>query len=359
VTTAVFVTPLLDPDSPLRGFTATHVRALATRFDRVVVVAGHARGDHDDLGVEVVTPADLPPGRGALRIGPPLARALAQVEARSLVVVDDDLACLVQARSVMHDRRLPLFWWCPGVPSRQAAMLAAVWADCLLVGAPSDAPVGCPVLTVGAGIDVDVGPATAESGFPERPPLRLIAVGRTSPHQGLPVILRALAITRSHGIDARLFIVGPAMNAAEWQHRHELESTAEGLVLTDSVRIASALPPRRLAQAMGSAHVLIDASTGNDLSRSVLEAMAAGRVVLTASATVTPMLEGASPVPLSFEAGNAVQLAERISGLSALRSTSFQDIGDALRLVVERSHSAELWAERVAGAVCFVENSQS
>ena len=293
MTTAVFVTPVLDPDSPVRGFATTHIRALASRFDRVVVVAGSARGDLGDLNAEVVTPDVSPPSRGALRVGPPLANVLAEIDDGSLVVVDDDLACLLQARSVMHDRRLPLLWWCPQVPSTKAATQVARWADALLVAAPPDSPVlGCPVFTVGAGIDV--GSAIEASDFPERPPLQLIAVGRTAPRKGLPVILRAVAIARSQGIDARLEIIGPSTNVTECQHRQELECLVKDIALTDSVRIRNAVTPRRVAEIVRRAHVLIDAGAGNDMSRSVLEAMAAGRIVLSASATVAPMLKGTS-----------------------------------------------------------------
>jgi glycosyltransferase involved in cell wall biosynthesis len=358
VTTAIFVTPLLDPDSPVRGFATTHVRALAGRFDRVVVVAGSARGDLGGLEAQVVTPDASDPSLGVLGIGPPLARVLADTDDPALVVVDNDQACLLQARSLMHDLRTPLLWWCPRIPSPHAATEAARWADALLVAAPPSSPVvGCPVFSVGAGIDL--GAATGASGFPERPPLRLIAVGRTSPRKGLPVIVRTVAIARSNGIDARLLIVGPSTNAAEWQHRGELERLVNDLALTDSVRVAKAMTPRCVGEMVRQAHVLVDAGCGNDLSRSALEAMAAGRIVVSASAALAPMLERAGPVPLSFVAGSATQLAERIAGLSAAWSSRAQDIAGALRAEVEQGHSAEQWAEHVAKAACASGESAS
>ncbi len=124
------------------------------------------------------------------------------------------------------------------------------------------------------------------------------------------------------------------------------------LVLTDSVRVADALTPRGVGEMVRQAHVLVDAGCGNDLSRSALEAMAAGRIVVSASAAVAPMLERASPVPLSFTAGNATQLAERIAGLSAAWPSRSESIAAALRAEVEQGHSAEQWAEHVAKAAC-------
>ena len=351
MSTAVFVTPLLDPDNPVRGFATTHVRALGSRFDRVVVVAGSARGDLGDVHAEVVTPDVSCSSRGALNIRSPLASVITEIDEGSLVMVDDDLACLAQARAAMPDVGPPLLWWCPHVPSALAATHAARWADGLLVAALPQSPVqGCPVFTVGAGIDLD--PMSAVSGFPDRPPLRLIAVGRTSPRKGLPVIIRAVASARAQGIDARLLILGPSTNATEWQHRLELESLVESLALTDAVGIRDPVTPGGVAEIVRCAHVLIDAGAGDDVSRSALEAMAAGRIVLSASATVAPMLEGAGPVPLCFDAGDASQLAQRIGGLSAVWSAMSESIAGELRRAVDNNHSTERWAERVAAAVC-------
>ena len=356
MTTAVFVTPALDPDSPVRGFASTHIRALASKFDRVVVVAGSAHGDLGATRTEIVT-ANGSPDHGALRIGPPLATVLAEVGADALVVVEDDLACLVQARSVICDRRIPLLWWCPHAPTAHAASQAAKWADGLLVATPADLPVlECPVFTVGAGIDL--GPPAGPSSFPDRPPLRLIAVGRTSPSKGLPVIVRAVAIVRSRGLDARLFVVGPSTNVTEWQHRRELESLVKGLALTQAVRIGGALTPCSAAEMVRRAHVFIDAGVRDGMSRALLEAMAAGRIVLSASPTIAPMLERASPIPLTFAAGDSTQLAERIAGLQAAWQTGLPSITRGLRLEVEKSHSAEHWVEQVIAAACTTTRSQ-
>jgi glycosyltransferase involved in cell wall biosynthesis len=205
---------------------------------------------------------------------------------------------------------------------------------------------------VGGG--VDVGARSGLSSMAPHPPLRLIAVGPTSAHRGLDVIVRAVAKARGRGTDARLLIVGSSTNLAEWTYRAGLESLVASLALTSSVRIDHAMTPRCTADMLQRAHVLVDAGTDDGLSRSVLEAMAGERIVISSSNAVAPMLDHASPLPLTFSAGDPVQLAERLVGLAAAWPTSLQNIASGLRVAVEAEHSIDQWADRVLGAMCAI-----
>ena len=111
MSTVVLVSRVLDPDSSVRGFVAQHVRALADEFERVVVVACRARGDVQSLGVEVVDAGD-----DVQAIETALAGVLEDAHGRTVVVVEDDLACLVASRAAITAGDVPLLWWCTQVP---------------------------------------------------------------------------------------------------------------------------------------------------------------------------------------------------------------------------------------------------
>ena len=351
MTTVILVTPLLDPSSSVRGFLAGHVRGLADEFERVVIVAGAVAADAAAPGaiapgVEVVQGPD----GDAHAIEFALAGALDDVEGRVVVVVQDDLRCLVQARAVTRESSVPLLWWCTQIPSTRAATEAARWADGLVVAAPPLAEVpGCRAWTVGAGVDVATSYPTL-TPVPPRPPFRLLALGRTAAVKGLPVVLRAVAIARSHGLDARLRIVGPSTNASEWQHRAELEALVKNIALSSVVQIDDGVEPGEIPEILRQSHVLVDAGGDDDISISVLEAMAAGRAVVTASRRVAAILPDSQPT-LTFDAGNAFELAERIVALDETWTTGLPRIGLALREVVERQHSLDRWQEQFATAV--------
>ena len=178
----------------------------------------------------------------------------------------------------------------------------------------------------------------------------MIALGRTAPEKGLPVVLRALAIARSHGLDTRLRIVGPSTNANEVRHRRDLEALVKNIALEAVVQIDGGVEPSEVPEILRRAHVLIDGGADDDMSRSVLEAMAAGRVVLTASRRVAEILPDGLP-PLHYDADDAFQLADRIVGLDETWATGLPSIGGPLRQVVEEQHSLDRWKRQFALAV--------
>jgi glycosyltransferase involved in cell wall biosynthesis len=178
----------------------------------------------------------------------------------------------------------------------------------------------------------------------------LLALGRTAPVKGLPVVLRAVAIARSRGFDAQLRIVGPSTTAQEIEHRRELEALIANIALSAVVQIDDGVPHRQIPDLLRDSHVLVDAGADDDMSISTLEAMAAGRVVLTASTRVAAILPESQPV-LSFEAANAFELADRIVGLDETWATGLPRIGNVLRQVVEREHSLDHWRRQFATAV--------
>jgi glycosyltransferase involved in cell wall biosynthesis len=166
-----------------------------------------------------------------------------------------------------------------------------------------------------------------------------------------------VAIARSLGIDTRLEIVGPSTSATEWRHRRELEALVKSVALTDVVQITEAVAHTRVPELLQQAHVLVDAGSGDDLSLSVVEAMGAGRAVVSSSAAVARLIGGVSSVPLSFEVGSAAQLAERIGGLSELWPTNLWRTGAALRVVVEENHSLDQWLDRFETAMHEIQES--
>lgn len=52
--------------------------------------------------------------------------------------------------------------------------------------------------------------------------LKLLALGRTSPMKGYPLMVEAVARARSSGTDVKLTVVGPSQTPSQEQHRQEL-----------------------------------------------------------------------------------------------------------------------------------------
>jgi glycosyltransferase involved in cell wall biosynthesis len=189
------------------------------------------------------------------------------------------------------------------------------------------------LVAIGHGIDVSDLPCVKR---PEREPLTLLALGRTSPAKGLVTILRAVALVP----EVRLRIVGPSLTDDERMHRMALERLVLDLGLLDQVEISGPVP----RHAVPSLYADVDALV-NDMREG-----AADKVVYEAAATCLPVLasnaafDALLPERLRFAHGDPESLAEAVRWvLEADR----QAIGRTLRGTVVREHSLESWADRV------------
>ncbi|WP_182086549.1 glycosyltransferase family 4 protein [Aureimonas sp. ME7] len=111
-------------------------------------------------------------------------------------------------------------------------------------------------------------PATAREG------LRLVYVGRFVGWKAIDVTLRALALARQQGIDARLDLLG------DGEERGALERLAHDLGLTDHVTFHGFQPQETCAEIMSRSDALILNSLRECGGAVVLEAMAMGLPVI-------------------------------------------------------------------------------
>ena len=330
VKTVLLVTPSNDASDPAWAFVPRHVEAIDAVCERVIVI----------------TPADGPLESSSADTRAALEDVYEGRDRETVIVVLDDISLLAQVRSEFGDRA-PLLWWSSQVPTAKVIGAAARWADGMAVLAEPDGGTGSvPLWTVGAGLELQLDVPAA----PPRPPLQLLALGRTAPSKGLTTMVRAVASARSNGVDTRLRIVGPATSAVEHSYRRALGELIRDIALTSVVTIHDAIPPAEVPAAIAGAHALIDASVDDDLRHASLEAFAAGRPVLTSNRRLLRLLPAAE-LTLDFEPGDPAQLAQRISHLAELWPANLATLAGAVHTSLaaahERSSLAPQWARAI------------
>jgi len=105
----------------------------------------------------------------------------------------------------------------------------------------------------------------------------MLSVGNLVPLKGHDLVIEAVGLLRSQGLDARLCIVGTG------SVRAELESLTAQLGLTGAVRFIGALPQVELADWYGAADMLVLASEREGWPNVLLESMACGTPVVATS----------------------------------------------------------------------------
>jgi glycosyltransferase involved in cell wall biosynthesis len=217
-------------------------------------------------------------------------------------------------------------------------------ADAILTSLPGAYPLPGPkVHVIGQAIDVD---AFAPVPAPAGPPLRLLALGRTSPAKGFPTVIEAVRQLHGADIDVRLRIVGPSTTEEERSHRLELQRFVDRSQLAGIVTLEEGVPRREVDRLIGASHILLNAMVAGSGDKVVFEAMAMERLVIASNPAFSQLLGGLQ-LDLTFPQGDASALADRIDRAASSAPSTRRAVGDALRARVASDHSIGHWADSV------------
>ena len=257
------------------------------------------------------------------------------------------LAILAYPFAAVARRPLAL-WYAQGGVDR-SLRLASRLADYLLTPTRDSFPLAGEAVerrlrVTGHGIDTS---RYAPDGTPPARPPRLLAAGRLSPSKRYDRLLDAVALMHSDR-DWRLRIAGPPLYPSDVAHAETLRERARALGIAERVDFLGAVPYEGMPAEYRGAWVLAHTSATGSLDKVVLEAMACGTPVIStapSSRTAFGSLAETLWCPDDRPAGIASALARALDWAPAQR----EEVGARARAVVQREHSLEGWARRVAG----------
>lgn len=336
----VLVTQTLDPAHPALAQTIDLARALAEHVDELAVVARDVEWPLPANAGARTFDAPSRPGRVAA-----FERALA----RSSHGADGVLVHMVPqfallAAPIARARRVPLLLWYTHWARTRTLEAAARAASAIVSVDRRSFPIAsAKVFPIGHGIDLAEFPCADRDGEGD---FRLAALGRYSRAKGLETILRGLKVALDGGVDARLEVFGPALNAAEREHRAELERLVGELGLDKRVRLGHAVLRAEVPEVLARARALVNNMEAGAPDKVVYEAAASCLPVLVSNPVFDALTDGLD-AQLMFARDDPAELAERITELAALAPATRAAIGGALRERVAADHSVEHWADAV------------
>jgi glycosyltransferase involved in cell wall biosynthesis len=343
VTRLIFVTQQVDPGHPALAATVPKIRALAERVDEVVVLADRSvAGALPDNCRSVAFASRSRAGRGA-RFEALLARELFP---RPVAVVAHMCPIYaVLAAPLTRSLRVPLLLWYTHWARTRTLEAAARAATAIVSVDRRSFPIeSAKVVAIGHGIDLREFPcadrSNGASGF------RLAALGRYSRAKGLETILRGVQLALERGVDVRLEVFGPALNAAEREHRGELERLVGALGLEKRVRLGHAVLRSEVPGVLARAGALVNNMQAGAPDKVVYEAAASCLPVLVSNPVFDELTDGVG-AQLMFARDDPDELAERIGALVSLVPGARAAVGRALHGRVAEHHSVEQWADRV------------
>jgi glycosyltransferase involved in cell wall biosynthesis len=341
----IFITQQVDPGHPALAATIPKIRALAERVDEVIVLADR------------VLPGTLPAncrslsfgartkvGRG-LRFEAALTQELARSPCPVALVAHMCPIYAVLAAPLARPLGVPVLLWFTHW-KRTRTLEAAEKASTAIVSVDTRSfPIRSrKVVAIGHGIDLNE--------FPCRPDgqrssdLRIAALGRYSRAKGLDTVIRAVGLSVSRGVDVRLEIHGPALSAAEREHRGELDGLVGGLDLATRVRLEPAVLRSEVPTILHRADCLVNNMEAGAPDKIVYEAGASCLPVIASNPVFDELLDGLA-VPFRFRRDDPQELAQRIERVAVMTPEQRASVGRVLRERVAADHSVEHWAERI------------
>jgi glycosyltransferase involved in cell wall biosynthesis len=328
----VVITQRVDPDHPALGATVPMLRSLAARVDELVVLTLSARE------------ASLPANTVIKEFGAPTRtlrgarfETLLALELRSrpaAVVAHMSPIYAVLAAPIVRPLRIPLLLWFTHWRSSRLLHFAERVSTRVLTVDRRSFPFHSPKVTpIGHGIDVAALPCLE----PPPGPLRLLALGRTSPAKGLETLVRAVRLLPDLGVELELR--GPSLTPEEKAYRSSL-----------GVEVQPPISRREIAGVFATAAALVNNTRSGALDKVVFEAAASCLPVIVANPGFDELVAGIEPA-LAFPQDDAEMLAERITALVEAGPEVRRRVGRELRARVERDHSVDRWAERVLESV--------
>jgi len=344
------VTQLLDATDPVLGFVPGLLPALASRCERLVVIANHVRAIPEGVDADVVS---LGKERGdgsvirSIRYERTLLR-LARDRSFGGLLAHMGPVYATLASPVVRPRGMRVALWFAHPRDSRRLALAERFSDVVLTSLPRAYPRrSSKLVAVGQAVDTARWPfaAPAKRGTS----LRVLALGRTSPVKGYPVVIRGIERARDMGLGVQLLLVGPSTTSQEIAHRCELEDLVEALRLSDAVDLRDGMPPDALPHIVADADVVVNATQAGSGDKTVFEAMASGRPVLVSNPAFSDAL-GDLPVNLMFPEGDSYVLAKRLAMITRMSAAERERLGRLLRERVVNGHSLDSWAGAVTRA---------
>ena len=327
-----------DLDDPVLGFTTSWIRETAKLVESIQVITmrqGHVNLPKNVSISSVGKERGFTEPRRALEFYRHLLRILHQ---QHIDVCFSHMIPIfsVLAAPILKSRGIPIVTWYAHRQRSFILNLAHGLSDRMVsINLTSYPYPGSKLTILGHGIDTELFKPTSTIS-PADPPL-ILFVGRLSPIKDPVTFIRATRLlTETHRFQVAL--IGPILER-DREYSKILMEEVESLQKTIPAQYIGGLPQKQLASWYQKCFALVNCSPSNNaLDKTVLEAMACGKLALTSISGFETTMEQETPF-LLFQAGDPSDLASKLGNLLKLPTQSAGEMGRYLRSQTVQNHS--------------------
>jgi glycosyltransferase involved in cell wall biosynthesis len=202
---------------------------------------------------------------------------------------------------------------------------------------------------------VEVGHGIMVSRFATKPdwstikdrPWRILSVGRLSPIKDFETLIRAIAELRGRGVRIEARIVGRPVMASDHQYSRDLQELVTELNLVDVITFTGFVSYEDMPHQYQWADLIVGCTPPGGIDKVILEAMAAGCLVLTSNTVMKRHLGGLGD-QLIFEYKNQKDLAQKVSVVMSLDPSQLFAMSEELVMLVQEHHATQQVVEKIS-----------
>lgn len=174
---------------------------------------------------------------------------------------------------------------------------------------------------------------------------RFVAIGRFVEQKGQLLALDAMAALIQTHPDAHLTLIG------DGAMRHQIEARIASLGLNKNITLTGWVDEARILSELQSAHALLMPSFAEGLPMVIMEAMAAGRLVIATYIAGTPELVQQGETGWLVPAGDATALSDAMRALAQTPPEELAMMAQTSRARVLERHNVAIEAAKLASHI--------
>lgn len=200
------------------------------------------------------------------------------------------------------------------------------------------------IIVTGHGIDTDRFKPMANLDINKKE-ITILSVGRISPIKDYETLIKAAdTLINEDGIkDLEFIIVGGVPLASQEKYYEWLKQMVKELKLEDKVKFIGPVPYDEVVSYYQGCDIFVTTSQTGSVDKTVLEAMACEKPVITSIGAFKNIL-GAYSKDLMFKGKNPADLAEKLAHVIQMDENLRHRLGSDMRHIVEEAHRLDTLA---------------
>ena len=336
----LIITQVLDTEHPILGFFHRWVAEFSTQVDSIEVIALQV-GKYDLLTNVHVHSLGKESGENRLKYLWRFYKNIWQLRHSYdgvFVHMNQQYVLLGYPVWKLFGKRIGL-WYAHGAVSTSLA-LAVSLADTVFTSTPEGLAIDTPKRVImGQGIDYQYF-APSPSVRSTRELLELVTVGRISASKNIGILLAACVLLKEAQISFHFSIIGGPLTPEDNQYQATLQRCCVDNNLVDQVTWVGGVTQRDLPSYLHQGDIFIHDGSTKSLDKVLLEAVAAGCVVVSSNEAYRAFTESWAPVNL-FIPKDSRALARRIEELAGESDQARIATMQQIQLAVQSDHSIQ------------------